>query len=140
LESSWSKIRLAGLSAAAVPFAVAFVVVDGLAPRGAIVASLVVAPVEVPVAALLGVDGWLEGCAVDGDGMPVEEAAEGVAEGAVEVSAALASVMPVAPIVAAIKPVASLRVILSMMGSPRGSEAAWAAAGTCTVMQGPCPR
>ena len=44
-------MRLAGLSAAAVPFAIAFVVVDGFAPRGAIVLSFAVpAPVEGVVA------------------------------------------------------------------------------------------
>jgi hypothetical protein len=68
LASSWSKTLFASLSAAPVEPAIAFVVVDGLAPRGAIVESFVddfsSDPVVVDVAPLEGVvlvDAPLEG-------------------------------------------------------------------------------
>jgi hypothetical protein len=87
-------MRFAGLSAAAAPFAVALVVVEGFAPRGAIVLSLAVpAPAEGVVEAPAAV-GSAAG-AVDVDGIA------GVAA-VVDVSAALATPIPDRPIAEAI--------------------------------------
>lgn len=122
LASSWSKSRLASLSAAPLEPAIAFVVVDGLAPRGAIVVSLVddfwSAPVVVDVVPEAGmpllapVDGVV---VVADDGVVDVAPVDGVAEVAPVdgdvvdgVSAALANDAAAMPIVDTIKPETSL--------------------------------
>jgi hypothetical protein len=120
-----SNIFLAGLSEAAVaPFAVALVVVDGLAPRGAIVVSLPVdvvvdgevAPLPVGVADVedgVPVAGAVAEDDVPAEPFPIDDVDEPglpivLPSDVPDVSAALANVAAVMPIVDTIKPDTSL--------------------------------
>ena len=130
-------MRLAGLSAAVVagPFAVALVVVDGFAPRGAIVVSLadpalVEGVVEAPAAEESGADvDGVEDVAAVGDvpvgvvDVPVAVVDVPVAVGdvpvaVVDVSAALTVPIAEKPMAEAISAYARLRFNLSIMSAP----------------------
>jgi hypothetical protein len=119
-----------------VPLDVAFVVVDGLAPRGAIVLSLGDgAPVEFVVAA--------PGADVSAAGAVVDDGIEGVVAVVdepvvVDVSAAPAAPMPDRPIADAISAYAILPFSLRIMSAPRRRSQRQSAAGTPLLMQGAC--